>query len=170
MMAPYFVESRDWVEAFWGLVNKIGEPGYAGVPCWNWTGNTSEGYGALTAGGCWERCHRLSWLLANGEPGEGYVLHHCDNRSCVNPQHLFLGTHADNMRDAVRKGRIKVPRPNNAGDRNGRSKLTADKVRAIRKTLATRPDLTQDQVGEIFAVAGNTVCRIATGKTWRSVT
>lgn len=166
-MAPIFLGSSDWVAAFWAKVSKDGPATYGGVPCWRWTAGTSVGYGSLTVAGKTERCHRLSWLLAHGDPGPLYVLHHCDNRLCVNPDHLFAGTHADNMRDAAAKGRLTIPRPDNAGQRNGRSKLTPAKVAAIRKMAAERPDLTQAEIGEPFGVGGTTVCRILKGLIWR---
>lgn len=71
--------------------------------CWYWRGSLEEfGYGRLQS----KRAHRLSWTLFNGEIPKGlYVLHKCDIRNCVNPDHLFLGTQIDNMRDMVKKGR-----------------------------------------------------------------
>lgn len=168
-MSPEFTEGRDWAEVFWSFVSRDGQPGYGGTPCWNWTRGKSEGYGCFTHDGKSERCHRLSWLLHSGDPSGKYVLHKCDNRACVNPLHLFLGTHADNMRDAAGKGRLVVPRPDNSGERNGRSKLTADKVRGIRKAAAERPELKQTEIGTMFGVSGVTVCRILAGKIWKGV-
>lgn len=77
--------------------------------CWLWTGATNEhGYGKLSANGSWRLAHRVSWNLSNGEiPDNLQVLHRCDTPACVNPAHLFLGTHADNMRDMKQKGRWK---------------------------------------------------------------
>ncbi len=82
------------------------------INCWEWTGALhSTGYGWLTLGGKQYKAHRLAWELTNGAipDGDGYhgqcVLHKCDNRKCVNPAHLFLGTHQDNIKDMVSKGR-----------------------------------------------------------------
>jgi hypothetical protein len=76
--------------------------------CWLWTGGTSGyGYGhfSLPVRGC-RTAHRAAWTLYRGQiPAGLHVLHKCDVRCCVNPSHLFLGTHSDNMRDMVRKGR-----------------------------------------------------------------
>jgi hypothetical protein len=80
--------------------------------CWLWTGSRSaEGYGSIRVDGKMRKAHRVAWELANGPIPAGAgahgtcVLHRCDNPSCVNPDHLFLGTNADNARDRQAKGR-----------------------------------------------------------------
>ena len=78
--------------------------------CWNWIGaKFQKGYGQF-----WIpeykrkiKAHRFSWIIHKGKiPNDLYVLHHCDNRLCINPDHLFLGTHADNVSDKMKKGRM----------------------------------------------------------------
>jgi hypothetical protein len=88
------------VERFWARVRK-------GPECWEFAGPTRKGYGQLGVGsGRHISAHRISWELANGPIPDGMqVLHTCDNPPCVNPAHLFLGTHQDNMDDMVAKGR-----------------------------------------------------------------
>ena len=75
--------------------------------CWEWSGATNgHKYGRVMKGGRWTGAHRVSWVIHHGKiPDEALVLHRCDNPSCVNPAHLFLGTQEDNIRDMVRKGR-----------------------------------------------------------------
>lgn len=115
--------------------------------CWLWRGSTlSSGYGRMKiARGKTQRAHRLAWELCRGAIPDGlFVCHRCDVRACVNPDHLFLGTHDDNMRDCVTKGR----RPRGAGhynhgrhfgnggrcgDENATAKLTGEVVTLMRK-------------------------------------
>lgn len=86
---------------FWSKVN-IG----AADACWPWLASTKNGYGQINVGGEISYAHRLSYEFANGEIPSGlFVCHRCDNKSCVNPVHLFLGTQQDNMDDMIAKGR-----------------------------------------------------------------
>jgi len=91
-------------ERFWDKVELI--PFHE---CWEWTGGGSRGYGQIqdTVLGRLRRAHRVSWEIHCGQiPAGLFVCHHCDNRKCVRPSHLFLGTASDNLMDASRKGRL----------------------------------------------------------------
>ena len=74
--------------------------------CWTWTaGRTKKQYGKFSVDGKTKQAHRVSWTLHNGDiPGRLFVLHHCDNPPCVNPEHLYLGDHKQNMRDRLERG------------------------------------------------------------------
>lgn len=126
--------------------------------CWCWSGaKTKNGYGHLRVGNGVEYVHRLSARIHLGfDPAGGlYVLHVCDVRACFNPKHLFVGTQADNMRDAAMKGRI------------GRGKLDAAKVREIRRLLLS--GATHAAVADRYGVSKSTISQIARGKIWAHV-
>lgn len=91
------------VENFWDQVDKNGPSG-----CWTWLGaRTGAGYGSLMICKVKYSAHRLSYELTFGPIPEGEnVLHSCDNKACVNPAHLFLGSQTDNIHDAIQKGRV----------------------------------------------------------------
>lgn len=95
--------TEDVAARFWEKVERQGPD-----ECWPWTGATRSGYGALWIDGVLQRAHRVSWVLNVGPIPKGqHVLHRCDNPPCVNPTHLFLGSHADNMADKAAKGRVR---------------------------------------------------------------
>ncbi len=113
------------------------------------------------------KAHRVAWMLYRGEIPPGLcVLHRCDVRWCVNPNHLFLGTHQDNMSDMAAKGRSK-PHDNN-GEANGAAKLSVAKVLEIRARYAAGGVLQIDLATE-FGVTDSVISEIITGKAWKSV-
>lgn len=163
-------------ERFLAKVEKLPDaPG-----CWLWTGGLiSSGYGSFHSARSPQVAHRFSYRTWRGPiPGGLLVLHKCDVRSCVNPEHLFLGTYTDNMVDMVRKGRshhqrrplvLKYAHPGvgRAGSHNGGSKLAEGDIPTIR-SLA-REGLTQVAIGERYGVHDTTICNIPTGKSWAHV-
>src|SRR5690242_9837351 len=98
--------------------------------CWLWLGaESSDGYGTFYLDGRTERAHRVALRLTGREvPVDRVVCHRCDNRICVNPEHLFVGTQLENVQDCKRKGRTHKPR----GEANGRAKLSDAHVVALR--------------------------------------
>lgn len=134
--------------------------------CWMFLGPwTTHGYGHLSYDGQIFRAHRISYELNCGLVPEGkMVLHKCDHRYCINPEHLFLGTAQDNVNDMIAKGRDIFGE--NFGENNGQAKLTEDEVRQIRRLLAEGHH-TQDQIGDMFGVTRGAVKQIKHGKTWR---
>lgn len=139
---------------FWNKVSRDPEG------CWFWTGaQQAKGYGLINRGegrGKNVLAHRLSWVLAYGPIPEGMsVLHTCDNRSCVRPDHLWLGTPLDNTRDMMRKRR----------GRSGYAKLTLEDVDAIRARVASGEKIA-DIAGSFPQVTAKSVWRVATGRTF----
>ena len=138
--------------------------------CWEWTGARSSGYGELAMPGTYPaKAHQLAWEAANGPVPDGlWVLHRCDNPPCVNPAHLYVGTHADNMRDMRERGRhwYRV-NPDNIlrGERTGAAKLTADQVSEIRALGAQGASLRA--IGLRFGVSKTAIGYILRGRTWR---
>jgi hypothetical protein len=166
------MNSRD---AFWRKVRKTSR-------CWLWTGAMQRGYGVVRINREYLRAHRVSFEWAFGPITDptAYVLHRCDNRACVRPAHLFLGTQGDNMRDMVRKGRhgwqtcpermgckthppASVPR----GERHVNARLTDAIVREMRVLAAT--GLPQQAIADHFHVAQTTVSRVLLRQTWAHV-
>lgn len=135
-----------------------------GESCWLWTGKKNDGgYGELQVNKKIIKAHRFSFILHGGVVQNGHeVCHSCDNPSCVNPAHLFSGTHSDNMRDMARKGRGYWP--DTRGERHGASKLTSADVIAIR--AATGP---QSAVAARFYISQTTVSQIRLRKRWAHI-
>lgn len=150
-------------ERFWRKVRK-GEPD----ECWEWIGTKNgDGYGRFHI---WEPdgkrlvgAHRQSWEWANGRAvGELCVCHTCDNPACVNPAHLFLGTHIENMRDRDAKGRRQPLK----GEANGRAKLLAAEVACMRVEHAAGRGTAE--LAAKYGVSRGTVQSIVRGQTWKA--
>lgn len=151
---------------FWSKVDKA-EGG-----CWTWKGSLFKpsGYGQFWVAGSPTIASRVAWCLTFGPIPDGMcVLHRCDNRPCVNPDHLFLGTKADNNRDRAQKGRngnSGAP----PGERNGNASLTAHDVMKLRSLYSAnnkRPKY--GDLAKRFGIAASTVAAIVNRRTWKHV-
>lgn len=129
--------------------------------CWEWRAAKIRGYGAFRG---W-RAHRASWLLFRGaDPGERHVCHHCDNPSCVNPDHLFLGDPKINADDRTAKGRNKNP----VGEAHASARLTNAQATEIRR-LANEGAISQREIARQFGTTQSNVAHIKKGKYWRCI-
>jgi len=181
--------TRSWSQEplstrFWRQVRKTNT-------CWVWTGTChSNGYGQVYVGGEGYKkllAHRASWILMKGEIPPGvFVLHHCDNKRCVNPKHLFLGSQKDNIQDMLEKRRHGFwlhPDSPARGDKNGArlyperltrgenlwsAKLSEEDVKEIRRLYAAGI-LTQKSLRERYEVCKSTIQAILNRKTWKHV-
>ena len=129
--------------------------------CWNWTRHRDgNGYGR----GCMEntmfKANRAAWIAFRGVLNDEHVLHKCHNRACINPDHLYLGTHAENMRDMGEAGRVYKKQ----GALNHNSKLTEETVRQIRLS-----HLSGKKLGQQLGVSSTAVNLARRGITWSHV-
>lgn len=152
---------------FWSKVDKSGD-------CWEWLGaKTPNGYGTFRSpAGKMIGSHRMAYILEHGGVPDGLlVCHKCDNRSCVNPQHLFVGTHKDNYWDSRNKRRAalgaNLNHPEQVGEKNHNSKLTRDVVVKIRKLYAS--GMSQAAIARKLGVSRLNIWNIVHYKSWTHV-
>lgn len=152
-------------EKFWEKVNKT-------EYCWEWTGCLfPNGYGCLMRYDDDKQypmlAHRVSWENHFSEIPEGLVVcHKCDNRKCVNPDHLFLGTQKENIQDMIQKNR-RVITPS-IGSKNGSAKLSEEQVKEIREKFIPRK-VTVKMLAEEYGVSAATIEAIVLRKTWKHI-
>lgn len=150
---------RPVAERFWEKVDIGGSD-----DCWLWTASTSAGYGSFWTSEKTDGAHRyqleqkMGRVLLDGE----FCLHTCDNKLCVNPDHLYCGSAADNSRDMVKRGRKE-----SGSDVYG-SKLTDGLVLRIRQMYATG-QYTSEELAIVFDITGNNILHVVNGRTWRHV-
>jgi hypothetical protein len=139
-------------ERFWRRVDRSGA-------CWLWLGSRHrQGHGYASLNGRVQYAHRVSWQLTHGPIPEGHVVcHKCDNPPCVNPDHLFVGTQGDNVRDARAKGRMTTETMRSA-------KLSTENVLTVRDMLAS--GTTQSAVAAAMGVTRSCIGLIAQGRRW----
>lgn len=156
-----------WEDRFWEKVDKTKEG------CWEWTSAICDGYGVMWMGikNPAMRAHRLSWQMHKGPIPEGMlVCHHCDNRKCVRPDHLFLGTDRDNMHDMIQKGRWRGG-PLKPSERKGSevnfAKLTEDKVFRIKRLFLK--GVSVRRIANWLGLTYGAIKLIHKGKNWKHV-
>lgn len=170
--------TRNALKRFWGLVDQNGPQIVEALgPCWVWTGGRfASGYGRFNTGNRTLLAHRFSWWLRFGTWPDLLVLHQCDNKECVNPNHLFVGTNADNSADMVRKGRSLSGGRNPAhlhperclrGEQIHRARLTAEAVRDIRARHAAGESLVA--IRRRFGVTKGAIYAVVHRRTWRHI-
>lgn len=126
--------------------------------CWIWSGNWTRGYGSITKDGRQKSTHRASYEFYKGPIPSGlHILHSCDVRACVNPNHLRAGTQSENIMEAYDRNRIP---PNHL------RVLTEDQVREIKKLL---PTSSVRSIASKYKVAMTTIANIKVGRTWRRI-
>ena len=137
----------------------------ANTGCWLWErGTEASGYGTWPLPGkTKDRAHRVAFVIAKGPIPRGHcVCHRCDTPGCVNPDHLFLGTQAQNLADMRRKGRSRMPLV--VGSANANAKITEDDVRAIRADPRNHTHVARD-----YGLTKQAVSMMRSRKTWRHV-
>lgn len=155
---------RSIAERFWEKVDQSGD-------CWIWTAaRHPHGYGSFSVGVGSDRvrvpAHRMAYMFFQGPIPEGlHVRHKCDNPPCVNPDHLELGTHQDNMRDMVERGRNVLPPTE--GEHNPNARFTELQVRQMRAMRAR--GMFHREIGEVFGTDPGTIAHIVSHAGWQHV-
>lgn len=148
------------INNFWKKVNKTDK-------CWEWTGGKhTQGYGQLKIKNITNKAHRVSFeMYHNRRINEGMcICHICDNPSCVKPDHLFEGTHTDNMIDRNNKGRANIP----TGEKHHKCKLTEKQVLEIRDEYA-KGETTLKKLGDEHGVDFSTISLIIRRENWKHI-
>ena len=152
-----------WFFLYKRLLNRVNKTN----SCWLWNGakNRNNGYGRIKISGNVKSTHRLSYKLFKGKIPKGMlVCHSCDIKSCVNPNHLFLGTHSDNLRDAFKKGIASNNGiPFGRGENHPSHKLTQKQALFIK---SNHKNFTYLSLGNKFGVDKSAIYRVIKGKTW----
>ena len=158
------------------LITRFWEKVKRGQGCWEWTGSKDPcGYGHIfikwsSGKPVSDGAHRVSWIIHNGKLPRGkHVLHKCDNPGCVRPDHLWIGTHQDNMADRQKKGRSRGA----PGETNSHAKLTQEQVDEIRRLFVpnrnrpkNQPNTTRD-LARRYGVTPSQIYHVYRGWSWK---
>ena len=146
---------QKYIDRFWKKVDKDSNPN----GCWEWTGWKELGYGHLKYKTETIKAHRFSVMIDGRDPSGLFVCHSCDNPSCVNPNHLFLGTLQDNHKDMMNKGR------NKSGNAlNKKTKLNEQQILEIRNSKESNTALSK-----IYNIAGSSIRKIKNKTIWKHI-
>ena len=152
---PARINRMEAAERFWPKVDKRDDD------CWEWTGAIlRSGYGQFRMNDGKERAHRAVMMLEGLDPGDDMVLHHCDNKACVNPAHLYVGGHEDNTRDVHERERF------GHGQENGNSKLSRYDVEEIRSRYDLE-DVSYAELAEDYGVTDVLIGKVVKIEVWR---
>lgn len=148
-------------EDIWKSVNKKGDDG-----CWEWVGyKNKDGYGRMKVDYKMYHVHRIVYELTYGPIPDGLLIcHRCNNRSCCNPNHLYLGTQKDNMEQCVFEGRLKT----SFGEKHGQSKLNEKDVKKIKELYNTK-NYSQRCLGKLFNISHSEISRIINNQVWKHI-
>jgi hypothetical protein len=150
---------KNRISVFLDNILKIQDTG-----CWEWQGSYKSGYGFFGINGKEVATHRFSYELYNGPINDGLeCCHSCDNSMCCNPEHLFLGTHSDNMQDMVSKGRANK----NKGERHHKSSITESDVKNILVLLSS--GVSMKKIHEELNISYRIIQRVCSGESWSHV-
>jgi transcription elongation factor Elf1 len=142
--------------------------------CWEWQGSRDSywGYGHMKLEGCSWYVHRLSYAVHKGDPRGLLICHKCDNPSCVNPDHLFKGTAFDNMQDAYKKGRLKMPKNRQEfklGDIPTNRTLSDEEARKVKELIKNRGKKSLKQLALEIGVSVGVLNGISSGRTYNNI-